>query len=709
MKRYLCILILLTPAILMAGEFDGVQALAKRRVPWLAGSLQFKKLQQPTEGFVLRTAADKVVIEATGSNAAATALNWYLRYYCHRSMSHMGDNLAPVSPLPKVSVPVKMEQPLTYRYALNYCTYNYTMSFYNWQDWERELDWMALNGVNLMLVANGSEAVWQQVLQQLNYTEKEINDYITGPAYNAWWLMGNIQGWGGPMPQSQIDSRKQLVQQMLKRMRSLGIEPVMPAFYGMVPSNLKNKTKATIIPQGTWGAFTRPDILDPADDTAFTRIGSIFYDVTKKLYGKDLRFFSGDPFHEGGSTGGADLGKVGAGIQKLMLKHFPGSVWVMQGWWDNPKTEMLTALDKSHILVQELFGEATSNWELRKGYEGSPFLWCIVNNFGERPGLFGKLQRFIDETHRARTGEFAKYLQGVGIMPEGIDNNPVAYDLTLELGWNKEKLDLNKWTESYILSRYGKSNKDISKAWSVFLQTIYQSMPSRQEGPPENILCARPALQIKSVSSWGTLKKSYDVQLFAAAVKQFAKAAPLMKNSSTYRTDLINFIRQYMANEADTVHASLVAAYNAKDLSSFNKEAKRFLQLIDITDTLLNTEPLYRLSTWQQQALRAGNTKAEKDNNLLNLMMLTTYWGETNDAEDNLHDYAYKEWSGLMTSFYKKRWIIWFDELRAQLRGVEFKKTNFIHWERDWVKQHLFVHKDPKPVNLESLTERILQ
>lgn len=134
---------------------------------------------------------------------------------------------------------------------------------------------MALNGVNLMLVANGSEAVWQNTLRRMNYSEKEIADFITGPAYNAWWLMGNIEGWGGPMPQSQIDSRKKLVQKMLKRMKSLGIEPLMPGFYGMVPSNLKNKSKAHIIPQGTWGAFTRPDILDPMDPE-FDRVAAIF-------------------------------------------------------------------------------------------------------------------------------------------------------------------------------------------------------------------------------------------------------------------------------------------------------------------------------------------------------------------------------------------------------------------------------------------------
>lgn len=276
MKKILLLFILLLVVVKgYADVFDGVQGLVDRRAPWLAKHIRFEAVSSPDgDCFTLQTIGKNLVVKATDANTAAVGVNWYLKYYCHRSMSHLGDQLAPVTELPVVEQPVTVKTSAIYRYALNYCTYNYTMSFYTWDDWQWELDWMALNGVNLMLVANGSEAVWQNVLRRMNYSEKEIADFITGPAYNAWWLMGNIEGWGGPMPQSQIDSRKKLVQKMLARMKSLGIEPLMPGFYGMVPSNLKTKSKAHIIPQGNWGAFTRPDILDPTDPE-FERIAAI--------------------------------------------------------------------------------------------------------------------------------------------------------------------------------------------------------------------------------------------------------------------------------------------------------------------------------------------------------------------------------------------------------------------------------------------------
>jgi alpha-N-acetylglucosaminidase len=112
------------------------------------------------------------------------------------------------------------------------------------------------------------------------------------------------------------------------------------------------------------------------------------------------------------------------------------------------------------------------------------------------------------------------------------------------------------------------------------------------------------------------------------------------------------------------------------------------LTLHTLTDELLNTHPYYRLTSYQQQALRAGNTEAEKKNNLHNAMMLITYWGENNRNEDNLHEYAYKEWAGMMTSFYQQRWKLYVDHLRNNLTGKTTTPPDFFAWEREWVTQN---------------------
>lgn len=51
--------------------------------------------------------------------------------------------------------------------------------------------------------------------------------------------MGNIQKWGGPLPQSWINDQLVLQHRILRRMRSLGMVPVLAGFGGHVPANIK--------------------------------------------------------------------------------------------------------------------------------------------------------------------------------------------------------------------------------------------------------------------------------------------------------------------------------------------------------------------------------------------------------------------------------------------------------------------------------------
>lgn len=50
-----------------------------------------------------------------------------------------------------------------FRYYQNVCTFSYSDVWWDWPRWEREIDWMALNGINLPLAFTGQEALWQEV------------------------------------------------------------------------------------------------------------------------------------------------------------------------------------------------------------------------------------------------------------------------------------------------------------------------------------------------------------------------------------------------------------------------------------------------------------------------------------------------------------------------------------------------------------------
>lgn len=75
-----------------------------------------------------------------------------------------------------------------FRYYQNVCTVSYSFAWWNWTRWEREIDWMAINGINLPLAFNGQEAIWQRVYLRMNLTQQELDHHFGGPAFLAWYV-----------------------------------------------------------------------------------------------------------------------------------------------------------------------------------------------------------------------------------------------------------------------------------------------------------------------------------------------------------------------------------------------------------------------------------------------------------------------------------------------------------------------------------------
>ena len=60
------------------------------------------------------------------------------------------------------------------------------MPFWNFSQFEAELDRLALWGVNLPLAFQAQEATEDRVYRSFGLNESEINAYISGPAFLPW-------------------------------------------------------------------------------------------------------------------------------------------------------------------------------------------------------------------------------------------------------------------------------------------------------------------------------------------------------------------------------------------------------------------------------------------------------------------------------------------------------------------------------------------
>lgn len=627
-----------------------------------------EKVEAEKDFFELSNHKGKVRVRGNSYVNIATGIHYYIRHYLHQQVSWNNFHIDFPETLPQVTQTERHETDMKLRYDFNYCTHSYSMAFWDWERWEQEIDWMALHGINLPLAVTGTECVWFNVLKKLGYSRQEIDEFIAGPGFLAWWMMNNLEGWGGPNPDSWYARQEALQKKIVARMRELDIRPVFAGYAGMVPNNAQEKLHLDVADPGTWCGYRRPAFLQPTD-SRFGEIADIYYREMTRLFGK-ADYYSMDPFHEGGNVQGVDLAASGKAIMEAMRRANPKAVWVVQAWQRCPHPAMIEALPKGELLVLDLFaenlpqwGDPASPWCRKEGFLGHDWIYCMLLNYGGNVGLHGAMQQVVDGYFKARQSEFASSIRGVGMTPEGIENNPVMYELLCELPWHDKPFKVEEWLKEYVTSRYGDYNPTLYEAWLKLAHSIYAApFGSYQQGTHESIFCARPSDKAYQVSSWSCMQDYYAPQEVIRAAELFASVRTAFEGCPNYDYDLVDITRQATAEQGRLVYQVMKAARKAGEKQLFAQAGERFMQLLMQQDSLLATRPEFRLDTWVNRAAAIGQTPGEKAHYVFNAKVQITTWGNRKASEEGgLRDYAHKEWSGLLGTLYAQRWRTYID------------------------------------------------
>jgi len=638
--------------------------------------------------YELESRRGKVVLRGSNGLSVGSALNEYLRSYCHSFISWDGVDLRLPAVLPVVPSRVRRVTPYQYRYYLNYCTFNYSMAWWDWARWQREIDWMTLNGINMPLAITGEEAVWQKVYRGLGFSDAELERFFCGPAYFSWFWMGNLDGWGGPLPQHWMDTHAELERKILAAERSVGMKPVLAAFTGHVPPTFAQHFPMARVKKTNWGAgFDDVYILDP-EDSLFEVVGRRFIEAQTSAYGTD-HFYSADTFNENQppSNEPSYLAAISKKVYASMAVADPKAVWVMQGWmfhyaasfWGNAQIKaLLGAVPDDHMIMLDLYSESHPVWDRTQAYFGKPWIWNMLNNFGGNTFLWGRMEAVASGPALALQDAGAGEFSGIGLAPEGIEENPALYQLMLDNTWRDSAISLASWLPAYVRARYGVTNANALAAWRVLATSVYAG--GLGEGGPESIIVARPTTEV-----WADrvrTKLDYEPRELARAWGLMVRAADSLGSGDGFRYDLVDITRQVLANYALPLQQRWVLAYLDHDFAAFDSCTARFLDLMDDMDVLLATRREFLLGRWIGDARRCGATAAESDLYEKNARDLITLWG---DKESGLHEYACRQWSGLIKDFYKPRWEQYFVYLRQKMeRGDRMEETTFDAAIKDW-------------------------
>lgn len=685
-------------------------------------------LNYTADQFSINGEGGKVLIKGTTISAITTGIGWYLQNYAHINIAWnslnektvSGDAYADLSSLPIPTSEETRTSDAMYRYYLNTCAFGYSMTSWTWKRWQQEIDWMALHGINMPLQLVGMEEVWRKFLtmeengkRKYGYTDAEAKAFVAGPAFIAWWAMNNLEGWGGTAPGTksgytnlagaggvQDDAwyarQKKLANDIVTRQRELGMQPVIPGWSGMVPTNFASKSGyATRGNGGNWaGDFVRPLLLS-VSNANYAEIAADYYTCLHEVMGES-QYYSMDPFHEGG---GAGTMEDYTAMYNAMETAMPGSKWVIQQWqWTSTQRYSLTAVPAGRLVVLDLFADGSPAFDSYNGFAPQDAVFCAIPNFGGRSGIMARLTNLTDNYFKFKA-KYPATIKGVGAAPEAIEQTPVTYDLIFQLPWMGSKPDVAEWVDNYAISRYGQDNEEIKEAWSLLRQGPLNYGADGIQGPVEDVWAAKPNLNANAASAWGktmnhaigTYTKARHQMLIDATYKLISQSSAIAQGTiyeSNYNYDLVEFGGGVLA---DYAYYLLLGIKEAKNASNTVYEARRdaFLQLILDVDAFKGTNLNFRLGKWTQEARDAAGE-------VVGATTATPDWYEYNNARTivstwsspgtNLNDYSYRSWQGLMKDLYYPRWKHYFDN-NCNAGNYDYFAWNWAHGMEYYVGQ----------------------
>ncbi|MBD0693655.1 alpha-N-acetylglucosaminidase, partial [Streptomyces sp. CBMA123] len=638
------------------------------------------------DGYTVSGPPGAIQVRGTSPATLLAGVGWYLRTVAHADIGLPGDSTATLpAVLPPVPAAHTGSAVVPHRYALNDTDAGYSGAYRGFADYQHEIDVLALHGFDEVLVTVGAEQPYHRALQGFGYGPDELRAWTPAPAHQPWWLLQNMSGFGGPVSEQLVGARAALGRRVCDQLRALGMTPVLPGYFGTVPADFARRNPgAAVVPQGTWTAFDRDSWLDPTS-ALFPRVAEAYYAAQREAFG-DSALYKMDPLHEGGTAGGVDVPAAAGAIQRALLTAHPGAVWALLGWEHNPTAALLSGVDRSRMLIVDGLSDRSDGLDREADWGGTPYAFGTIPNFGGKTTFGANTGVWTRRFHRWRT-EPGSALSGIAFMPEGTGTDPAALALFADLAWSPVEIDRSAWFTAYAAARYGGADTAAAAAWAQLRDGPYDMPSDGWSEPQDGLFTARPSLTATTTGSWSPPRSRFDPATVRGALDRLLRTAPGRRGTDAYRFDLVNLARQVLADESRRLLPLTEKSYTAQDLISFRSLVERWNGAEAELERVTATDPRFLVGGWLAQVPDWAATPAERDRLQYDARSILTTWGGTRaEAEDGgLHDYAAREWSGLVADLYAPRWAAYFASLDdALVHGTRPVPVDFFALDDAW-------------------------
>ncbi|MFT2019237.1 alpha-N-acetylglucosaminidase TIM-barrel domain-containing protein [Streptomyces sp. 796.1] len=638
------------------------------------------------ERFAVTGSTGRIEVAGTSPAVLLTGVHWYLKYVCRAHFSWSGSQVELPRRLPAPAEPLRRSTALPHRFAFNDTHDGYTAPYADFARWERMIDLLALHGCNEVLVTTGQEAVYHRLLQEFGYSDAELRTWLPAPSHQPWWMLQNLSEYGGPLSPELLAKRTELGQRIARRLRELGMSPVFPGYFGTVPAGFAERNPGgRTIEQGTWNGLPRPDWLDPRTPV-FDRVAAAFYRHQEGLFGPAVGYKM-DLLHEGGTAGDVPVADAARAVQRALHAARPEAVWVILGWQQNPRPELLAAVDKSRLLVVDGLSDLERIEDRERDWDGTPYAFGTIPNFGGRTTIGAKAHMWTDRFTVWRDKPNSQ-LVGSAYMPEAAERDPAAFELFSELAWRDAAVDRTAWFKEYADLRYGAPDEHARAAFAALRESAYR-ISSADGRPHDSIFAARPHLGARSGTYYATRVPAFDVSVFDTAFAALLRVRPPLRSTDSYRYDLTDLGRQVLANRSWQLLPQLKAAYERGDRTAFGALSRLWLRLMELSEEMAASHRAFLLGPWLADAKRMASGAAEEAQLEHTARALITTWADRATADTGrLANYGNRDWQGLIGDFHLPQWRSYLDELADALAtGREPKAFDWYAIEEPWTRE----------------------
>lgn len=658
---------------------DKVIELIKRNTPAISDVFILEKAEKENDcDFCEYFSRDGKIVLRGNNNVSLSHAYWcYIKKYLKAYFSHCSSFTVEVSgsdaTLPNEHF--KKTIPQQKRVYLDYITFSNSMWTWGWSEWEKELDYMAMNGINMALNVVGNDAILFNALVNSGLSKRSAGYFISGPAFYAWQITGKIDSHLPRNDYENYDKQLKLAKKIYDRMIELDIEPILSTFNGQISEKiirLFGKVKNYRSEQ--WASFPSTKKIDILDER-FKKLMREYMFFQEENIGK-ANYYMCDYFCNFNHKKDKQkyIIQIAEEYDRIINFCVESNDICLVFPSDGYNKYFLSGLKKCKKIVLDLDG---SMYEQTDVFNGNHCVIGNSHNNSPHTSLRGDIRNLAENIYIDLIYKHENVV-GVGFFPESIDQNPMYHELMFDVMTSSNKIDVDIWLKDYVARRYKTDNSDILDAYNILIDTCYS-----KENSITDIgftTCARPAAELRHTAPYDTLKTSYDNKFLLDAVKHL-----LDSNIKSYNMSycLVYTSLQLLDNYANKLYERIMSYYYSRNSEDFEKSVVNFLEVFEDVDNILTSFDKTNAYTTFKHLQEISENDEEEKSNCLNYLSSHTIWGPLT-LECRRFDYNWICLSEFFMTYYENRWEKFFEYLANNFgkRDVQ-KRSPLQYYDRD--------------------------